>query len=205
MTTLADLITRCATDLGDPSNTLWNTTVLTNFIRQALARYNNAAPRHLATTIDSIAGQREYDVTALSPATITSVWYPWDAANPGHPPTPRRFLMLTDTTLYIEAIPTGGTDDIRILYTAPHTISGLDAATATTLTPDAEALIELLASALAGMERAQYSTGRVTVHAWTPRQLLEWATERYNQAEAQLKALASTRSLAAGGTEHWAQ
>ena len=203
MSTLAELYARVATDLGDPAYTIWSTAVLTDHIRDALHRYNRVNPRRQSTTITPAANVREHDVSTIPFLRITACWYPYDAANPDYPPELIRFEMLDDETLYTPDIQPDGTYTLRIFYTAAHTIEDLDSATDTTLDAYGESLVCTLASALAGMERAQYTTGRITVHAWTASQLLDWAQARHDAAEQQLTLLAAARALDLSGYEQW--
>ncbi len=205
---LDDILTQIAADLMDSDNAVWSQTELTIQVRQALARYNRADPRRIAVTIESIEDQRDYDLADEDPppTRILDVWYPHNPDHPLWPPPRCPFITTSATTIYLTTtakITGNATDQIRVLYQTTHTIDGLDAATATTLSPEGEQIICLLASAGAGMMRAQYATGRVTVHAWTPRQLLEWATTRQQEALDLLRAISHANTQAASGIETW--
>ncbi len=192
MSTLSELIAAVAADLQDPTCTQWTEADHEANIRRALANYASLNPRRASALLETTAGQREIDISSLNALEVVDLWYPWDPAAPVYPPSRPPYSMLDDATLLLEsdAPPAGGsTDGLRLFYLAPHTIQGLDGATVTTLDASGEALIILLATAAAAMQRCQSTIGRVTVSNWTPGQLLEWAQARQAQAEAACEAL----------------
>lgn len=200
MPALADLITLVAADLQDPAYAQWSSNDHEANIRRSLAHYSTLNPRRASTVLDSVAGEREVGIAALGALEIVDLWYPWDPAAPAYPPPRPPFSLLDAHTLYLEtdSAPLGtASDRLRVFYLAPHTIEDLDGAPATTLDGAGVALVTLLATASAAMQRCQSTIGRVTVSNWTPGQLLDWAKTRQAQADAACEAL--RRRLAAAG------
>ncbi len=200
MPTLSDLIAAVAADLQDPAYAQWSSDDHEANIRRALAHYSTLNPRRASTVLDSVAGEREVGIAALGALEIVDLWYPWDPAAPAYPPPRPPFTLLDAGTLYLETdgAPLGtAIDRLRLFYLTAHTIEDLDGATATTLDGAGVALVTLLATASAAMQRCQSTIGRVTVSNWTPGQLLDWAKARQAQADAACEAL--RRRLAAAG------
>jgi len=114
--------------------------------------------------------------------------------------------MIGDGVLYleVEAPPAGdGTDDLRLFYTAPHAIQGLDGASATTLDAQGEELVVLGATAYAAMQLAQSLMGTVTVSGWTPRQFQDWATARVKAFEVGLEQVRRRAIMAQESRVSW--
>ncbi|MHB1319034.1 MAG: hypothetical protein ACYCYF_10495 [Anaerolineae bacterium] len=200
MATLADLIAAVAADLQDPAYAQWTSDDHEANIRRALAHYSTLNPRRASVVLDTVAGEREIDLSSLAALEIVDLWYPWDPAAPAYPPPRPPFSLLDAATLLLECdgAPLGtDVDRLRVFYLAPHTVEDLDGATATTLDEAGVALVTLLATASAAMQRCQSTIGRVTVSNWTPGQLLDWAKARQAQADAACEAL--RRRLASAG------
>lgn len=182
MSNLSTLTERVAADLTDAANATWSAEEIAGQIRRALHLYNEVAPRRLAGTLDTVAGQREYDLSSLPDLVdVVDVHYPYDAADPPYPPRRVPWRLLDGVTLYLEVAqaPDGSAGEVmRIFYTAPHTIDGLDGATATTLPAAGEHLVVLGATAYCVEQRAQAVAGTVTVSERTPDQLAAWAGAR---------------------------
>ncbi|MFO7697229.1 MAG: hypothetical protein R6X16_08735 [Anaerolineae bacterium] len=206
MPTLADLVTAVAADLQDAAYTQWSVDDHEANIRRALANYSTLNPRRASAVLDTVAGGREIDISSLAALEVVDLWYPWDPAAQAYPPPRPPFTLLDAGTLYLEtdSAPLGAASDrLRLFYLTAHTIEDLDGATATTLDDAGVALVTLLATASAAMQRCQSTIGRVTVSNWTPGQLLDWARARQAQADAACEAL--RRRLAAAGEArvHW--
>ena len=69
-------------------------------------------------------------------------------------------------------------DVVRVWQTRPHTIYGLDSASATTLPDDAETLIVTGAAGVATQERQLEEASR-----YVPRKLRDWAEQRLREFE----------------------
>ncbi|MEA3408374.1 MAG: hypothetical protein U9R48_09905 [Chloroflexota bacterium] len=182
MSNLTTLTARVAADLKDAAHATWSAEEIAQQIRRALQLYNEVAPRRLAGTLDTVAGQREYDLSSLpNLADVVDVHYPYDVTDPPYPPHRAPWRLLDASTLYLEVAvaPSGAAGEtIRVFYTAPHTIDGLDGASATTLPAWGEHLVVLGATAYCVQQRAQAVTGTVTVSERTPDQLAAWAEAR---------------------------
>jgi hypothetical protein len=207
MSTLTDLIAQVELELKDTANERWSDDELTAHIRRALGAYTSVAPQRLAATIDTAADVREYSLASLAGLMeVTDLWYPWDEDEPAYPPPRPHWSMVRDGWLLLEVddAPTGdGTDVLRVFYTAPHTIQGLDGATASTLDQQGEQLVILGATAYAAMQRAQSLMGTVTVSGWTPRQFLEWATARAKAFEVGLEQVRRRAIMAQDARTSW--
>jgi len=182
MSTLNELVTLVAAELRDPGHAVWSVDEITMHVRSALHDWSQAAPRRLAAVLASEAGRLEYDLAALAGLMeVTDVWYPYAAADPPETPARPAWSQPCDGVLRLEGVdaPLGdGSDDLRVFYTAPHTIEGLDGAVETTLDAQGERLMVVAASAHAALQVAQSAIGTVTATGWTPKQYAEWAVLR---------------------------
>jgi hypothetical protein len=203
MSTLNEIVALVAADLQDPDHLIWTDDDLTNLIRRALATYAGLNPRRASALIEAVSGQQEYDIAALGALAIYDVWHPFDSDKPTHPPQRVAFALLDDATLYIKGDAPTEAGQIRLLYLAPHTISGLDGATETTLDTVGTELIVLLATASAAMQRAQAAIGKVTLDGRTPEQLLAWAAARQAAAQQAWEALRHRLALAGDARVSW--
>ncbi len=156
-------------------------------VRWALAEFNMVHQNTTMTTIDLTADGREIDIQSLGAFTqILSVWAPYDAAEPVHPPRLRSFAVWPGDILYVEDgdEPESG-DTVRITYQHPFLIDGLDSATATSLETPHHTLLLTGASAHAAQERVQEMPGR-----WVQRKIAEWAQIQLREFKRGLKTLA---------------
>ena len=199
MSTLADLVALVAAELRDAAHAVWSEDEIVMHLRSALGDWSRAVPRRLAAVLPAEAGRREYDLAPLEGLMeVTDVWYPYDVAHPPEAPSRPAWSLPCDGVLRLEGVdaPQGdGSDDLRVFYTAAHTIEGLDGAAATTLDAQGEALVALAASAQAALQVSQAAIGTVTVTGWAPKQYTEWAALRL---EAYRRALDELCRRAAG-------
>lgn len=147
----------------DPANAIFSTAVLDAALRQALADYTQANPLAAETVLTLPGDGREIALDSLtSLLAVTEVWFPYDStADEIFPPLrPRGFRLLWDDSspiLFLNAAdgaqPQSG-DEIRILYTKPHTIQNLDSASATTPHAAHEPMLVRGAAGLAMLGRA---------------------------------------------------
>jgi hypothetical protein len=200
MSALSDLIARVALELGDADHAVWSSDALTAHIRRALEAYSRLDPQRLEAVIETSAGLREYPLAAIGPfMEIADLWYPYDPADPAHPPRRPEWALILSKTFYLGVAdaPTGEADDqMRLFFTAPHTLEGLDAADETTLDADGEGIVALGAAAFAAEARAQGLIGTVTVSSDTPRQLAAWAEARLRAFEDALQGVRRRRVAA---------
>lgn len=207
MSTLNELVALVATELRDPGHAVWSEDEIAMHLRAALHDWSRAVPRRLAAVLPTEAGQREVDLAALDGLMeVTDVWYPYDAAHPPDCPVRPAWSLPCDGVLRLEGgdPPLGdGGDDLRVFYTAAHTIEGLDGAAATTLDAQGEHLVALAASAHAAMQAAQAAIGTVTVTGWTPKQYAEWAAQRLESYRRALDDLCRRAALATDARVVW--
>jgi len=207
MSTLTELIAQVELELKDTGNARWSDDELTAHIRRALRAYNRVDPLRLVAVLPTSVGEREYSLAGLTGLMeVTDLWYPWDEDKPTYPPPRPQWSMIGDGVLYleVEAPPAGdGTDDLRLFYTAPHAIQGLDGASATTLDAQGEELVVLGATAYAAMQLAQSLMGTVTVSGWTPRQFQDWATARVKAFEVGLEQVRRRAIMAQESRVSW--
>lgn len=182
MSTLNELVSMIAAELRDAAHAVWSVDEITMHLRSALSDWSRVAPRRLAAVLPAVAGCREYDLAALvGLMDVIDVWYPFDAADPPESPERPAWSLPCDGVLRLAGgdAPLGdGSDDLRVFYTAAHTIEGLDGATVTTLDAQGEAMVVLAASAHAALQASQAAIGTVTVTGWTAKQYAEWAALR---------------------------
>lgn len=187
--TLAQMLDEIESQLNDTGNAVWSTALLTRAVAAALQEINRTYPRLVAETISAADATREYDLSvALSQPllAVTAVWYPYDSAYP-YPPSLPNWRMLADTILYLMVAedPSSG-EEIRVFYLAPHTISGLESATASTLNRILEELVIEGACAHAVAIKAADAINKINTDRETPQQWREEADRRLRQWYARL-------------------
>jgi hypothetical protein len=136
--TLSTLRDRIETHLQDATNARWATTDVDEAIEKALEEYNRHSPALKLATLTLAATGREVDISSLTTLLrVIKVWYPYDSTDPSWPPNWVQFEVYPGALLHIDSPdePASG-EKVRIWYTAPATISGLNAATATTIPED---------------------------------------------------------------------
>lgn len=204
--TLADLIVLVAADLQDPDYAVWSAEDHENNIRRALAYYSTLNPCREVALLDIAPGQREINIASLGALDILDVWFPYDPNAPAYPPPRIPFHLPESGALFIEGedLPTAAPGEkMRVLYVKPHTLSGLDGATETTLDGIGIEIIALLATASAAMQRCQAAIGKVNITGWTPDQLLAWANARQSLADRACEALRQRLTIAQDARVSW--
>lgn len=176
--TLTEMLAEVGKQLNDTTNLIWSTSLLTRAVRPSLQEINRYFPRLIVGTISATAATRQYSLSAL-PGLLTpvSIWYPYVATD--HPPRVINWMMITDDFLYlnVDDAPVAGAT-IRVFYLASHTVNGLDAATASTLSTILEELVIEGACAHAVAIKAADTIGEINTDAETPRQWREEADRR---------------------------
>jgi hypothetical protein len=162
--TLSGIKDEVAALLHDASHAVWSADEIEDAVRMAFYEVAGQVYRWESTTLDDVADQREYALTAITGlGQVTGVWWPYDADDPGYPPLMAPFYMLDDDTLYLNTADTpDGTEALRVFYKAAHTLSGLDGSTATTLDPAQEQLVILGAAAYACLGMAAEALFTIT-------------------------------------------
>jgi hypothetical protein len=200
-TTLATLRDRVEATLQDATNATWSTDDIDEGIRQALQRYSLVNPRETITTLTLAADGREVDISSLTGYLhIDRVWWPYDSTNPVYPPNWRDFEVWPGDILFIKdpTEPTTG-DKVRVWYTRPQLLNGLDSETSTTLPPEDDTLIVTGAAGIAAMLRSVEISEVMTIDGWSPQRLREWGQMRLDQFNAGLALLARRLASRASG------
>jgi hypothetical protein len=157
MTTLSDIRDRVRLDLRDTdaSNERWSDDQLDRHIVRALHDVDRHVPREASTTIATMPGSRDIDLSGLTGLIeVEAAEYPVDE----FPPSYVQFSSWEQTlTLLIDRTPTG--DDVRLFYTAAHTLDG----SGSTVPEHLEELLALGAAGYAALELASFSTNAITV------------------------------------------
>jgi hypothetical protein len=205
MADLSGILDAVAGELRDAAHATWSAEELTAQVRRALRRYNGHLPRRLAGTLNAVEGQREYSLDGLSGLLdVLDVWYPWSADDEDPPERPRWALPSDGTLyLYVESAPAAG-EVIRVFYTAPHTIEGLDGALATTLPAQGEQAVIVLAAGYAAIQRGGSLIGTVTPSQWTPVQWQQWGEATLARAMARVAQIERQQVIALDPRVTWA-
>jgi hypothetical protein len=106
---------------------------ITAAVRQALKDFNAAAPVRAAETQAIVAGQYEYELTDITTIQVLDVLLEGtDTTQENH--IPLQFTpFFEDGRAWIRLVTPLGSGSLIIRYTIPHTVSGLDSATESTL------------------------------------------------------------------------
>lgn len=180
MSTLTELRARVGVIVGDTGYTAFTSNLIDEAIRQALSDYSTALPRVYDTVIICPAAGREIALDALANLTgVVDVWWPYDStADEVWPPQrPAGFAIVWDDArpALVLTPHAGGQpqadDEIRIYYTTPHTIAGLDGAGVTTVAPQHEALLVRGAAGYACTARAIALSNTITPNKFAVRNL----------------------------------
>jgi len=203
--TLASLIDAVESMLKDSSNEYWSTDEIEDAIRWTLAEYSAVNPRRLDSTIDDVAGSREYSLTSVTGLLrVIRVWWPYDSADPAHPPNLAPWYMLDDDTLYLDSeSEPDGTGRIRLFYTAGRTIDGLDGATETSVSDlDCELLIVGTAGRCA-LTKSRESIDTINVSSEVAGDWESWALARGKEFRAGLVRVAERERMAGDARIRW--
>ena len=124
------------------SGTLFNAATCTVAFREALRKFNMAAPIHSATLIDVVQGQKEYALNDPTIGTLLDILGVWqkDAVNEEDKPLVIDWYY-EDNAPFIRLREALASGQLIIRYTSPHTISGLDSSTDGILTADQEQVL----------------------------------------------------------------
>lgn len=189
MSNLATLREHVASLLKDAGNVLWSAAELDDAIRCALHRYSEVHPRELVATLTLTEAGREVSLAGIGGLLRPlRVWYPYDASAPGYPPRWVPWDLHGPEILFLDVAeePQPG-DEVRLFYAAPHTIEGLDAASATTVPLDDEESVVIGAAGYAALARAAYATEAVTLSRETAAHWRAWAEARLVEFEARIR------------------
>lgn len=192
LTTLRDRVEQI---LADTANAIWDPTWLDEAIRLALAEYSQANPLAAVTTLTVPADSYELDISAVSDLlAVTEVWVPYTAADPEHPPNRRAFEHWFDEqTLFFPDYQLQNGQTLRLFYTTPQTLNGLDAAAATSLPLSDESLLVTGAAGHAAASRALDLTEQVTLDRLTAQQVRAWGLSKLQEFRTGLRRVEGRR------------
>lgn len=159
--------------LHDSSNVYWSADEVDRAIRSAFYEYAARVFYRAMDEISDSAGEREYAVTGLAGFHhMISLWWPYDSSDVQYPPPLAAYQMLDATHLQLMTRDEpDGTLELRAIYAAKHTLSGLDGATATTLDPVGEEVVILRAAGFCCLQMAAEAIVSITV---TDRACEDW-------------------------------
>lgn len=168
--------------LGDTTNVRWSDDEVDAAIRLALGRMSELRPRAVTDVVD--VETREFDVSALpvtDAAAVQAVWFPYEASDANAAPLWVEFETFTyNDTLYVRLLcgdePTAG-NVARVVFSAPHTLDGLDDAAVTTFYTRDESALGKGAAAFAFLQRSGSVSEEATIMSVaTPNQAALFAT-----------------------------
>lgn len=142
MSTLAQLRDRVEVILSDTSNAIYSTGLIDECIRQCLHEYRQASPQESETVITLPGDGHEITLNSISGLlSVTDVYWPYDStASEVWPPNRvKGFQLFWDNGLPLliltnyEGSQPQQDDEVRVWYTLPHTIDGLDSGAGTTI------------------------------------------------------------------------
>jgi hypothetical protein len=155
--TLTTLRDRVEQFLDDPTNLVFDVSTLQESVQLALDEYNLARPLGVIGTITLAAAGREIALTTLTGLQrIERVWSPYKATD--DEPNWRKYEQWDNAGVYSLYVTDGDEpasgDVVRVFYSKPHTLSGLNGAVATTFPAEDESLVVLAAAGYACHQRA---------------------------------------------------
>src|SRR5512140_3787327 len=133
---LTTLTSRIRAQLID-DGTLFTTATCTAAVREALHRFNQAAPVHAATLVDVVSGQKEYE---LDQADFSGLLDVLDVLEYDELAEDDRSVTFghyfEDNVPWIRLTVPLSSGHLLVRYTIPHTVNGLDGSVESTLAPD---------------------------------------------------------------------
>ncbi len=157
MSDLATIRAAVRTDLHDedPADQRWTDAELDRHIRRALLEYSLPSPLEAKSTLQSVAGSRDIDVSSLTPRVrIVAVEFPTGEYPPAYVP----FSLWGDTlTLDLTASPSSA-QDVNVYWHKTHTING-----SVTFPAAHDDIIAGGAAAYAALEWGSFATNRLNV------------------------------------------
>ena len=131
--TLTDLIAQAQIMFID-DGTRFSAATLTGAVRQALRDFNAAAPVREAETQDVVSGQYEYELTDMKTIQVLDVLLEGTDIPAQENHIPLKFTpYFEDGRAWIRLQSALGSGTLVLRYLKPHTVSGLDSATESTL------------------------------------------------------------------------
>jgi hypothetical protein len=193
MTDHTDLRDRIEDLLKDSGNSDWSTSEIDNALRLALHELSEEVPAHGVTTLDAVDDTWEYSLSGVSGLLeVVEVWYPYLSTDDTYKkPHPVQWRMLDDSTLLIDPdLDPDSTYDLRIFYNKLQTLTGLDSATATTLTAGMKSALVFGAAGYCAIALAVDKIDAVTIGGAAPEDLRKWAWARVQEFERRVTRIA---------------
>ncbi len=199
--TLTTLRARVQQFLSDTGATAYTTAAIDEAIRQALAEYSEVLPRQLDTVITVPTAGREIALSALTDlVAVTDVYWPYHSHEPEvwPPNLVAGFALSWDDgqPLLTLTCKTGSqpqaNDELRLWYTTPQHLDGLDDAAGTTILVAHESWLVIGAAGYAEVPRAGDISATYTETARTQANLEAWGQMRLAQFRSKLAQLAIT-------------
>jgi hypothetical protein len=215
MSALLALRTRVLQELLDTGSAIFTALLIDECLKQALDSYNQANPLGKETVITLPGDGREIALDALTDLNqVTEVWWPYDSAATSETWPPNRvtgYQVYWDDArpvLFVHILDGDQPqtdDEMRIWYTARHTIQDLDSASTTTVLAEHESMICTGAAGLAAMSRAMDLMETAGTDLYTIGLMATWGRAKQREYAAFLKGLkdAGARSGRSWG-EGWA-
>lgn len=180
---LTALRTLIRTDLGDTNAAAyrWEDDILDRHLLRAAAEYSLAAPRQLSITLDTVAGSREVDITAIEDrVNIESVEYPVAQ----QPRALRRFNTWGQRLTVEDGMMPDG-QPLSICYGAPHLLDE----SGTTIPAVHHEIVVAGAAAYAAIEWAALAVNRVNTGEDVTGGYFRWGSARLAAFQSELKRL----------------
>lgn len=178
--TLSIIRARVATLLQDSQSAKWDGGDVDEALNQALEQWTRKSPHERIGTIALSANGREIDISSLTGVLrVLKVWWDYDSTTPGFPPNWRQFEVWPGSLLYIQDTDEPqSSDTVRVWYTTPHTIDGLNGATETTVVTEDIAFIIAGAAGICTDMRTLELSETLTVDKDVTKRLVAWGKEQ---------------------------
>jgi|SRR5579859_353110 len=200
MSTLAQLEARIAARLVDAGNAVFATATIDEGLRAALSDYSSALPQASETYITLPGDGHEIALSCLAGLmNVLDVWWPFDPDSETWPPNQvsgfrvwwdqgQPVLLLASNT---SSQPQAG-DNLRVWYTLPHTISGLDGGSYTSVFPLHESGLVTGAAAYVASSAEIDQIGTIRVDPTEVPALRQWSADRMAEFRTWLAAVAAS-------------
>ena len=192
--------------LGDTNGARYSDELLDEALRWALAVYSQANPQVMRTVLTLPGAGREHSLAALEGlSAVLEVYYPHrEGLEPPRCESWRCYTRQAGLWLYLESsrIPTAG-EGVLLVYTARHSIAGLDTAGQSSLPPADEYLFSNGAAGKAAQNRGLYLIEAYGSRSAEAGKLQAWAEARIGEFMSGLNGLKTAQSLPGDRPAGW--